>query len=267
MKAAANEPIRVASEKELQKRLAGGPAVFLSASVPYERTRPKQMTQREWMPRAKLNREYLASAEPARIRSAVIATTRALLARGLRLVFGAHPAISPMVLGAARDMGAPARSVIIFQSEYFRDEFPRSTLSLASWEAGVLVLTAVVPGKNGLDHESREASLVLMRQLMVAVPNLCGAVFVGGMEGVQDEAALFREKHPRARVYAIASTGSAARALWRQQPSAFSGQLSEPGILEKHPSYSVVAREIFADLKIAGGPGVPRSLRKGVRPR
>ena len=242
---------RVGNEAQVQRKLAGGPAIFLSASVPYERQRPPEMTPKEWAPRARVNQEYLQSAEPARIRAAVVAMTRAMLMRRMRLVFGAHPAISPMVLGVAHDIRAPKGSILIYQSEYFRDELPDSTLELASWESGVLVLTPVVARGKKPEHERRSASLLLMRELMVAVPNLQAAVFVGGMEGVAEEAATFRARHPRAPSYAVASTGSCAQELWRQRSAAFSGTLAQPSILAEHPSYSIVAHSILDDMNRA----------------
>jgi hypothetical protein len=241
--------VRVSRKTQVRRQLAGTPAVLLSASIPYEHERPQHMPAREWAPRAKRNREYLATSEPARIRAAVAAITRAILWRGVRLVFGAHPAISPIVLNVARDIDAPAGNILIFQPE-FRNLLPKPTLELASLEAGRLVLTAVVNARNGRDHESRDASLALMRKLMVSVPGLRAGIFVGGMEGVEEEAELMRKEHTGAQFYALASTGSGARRLWLRQPKDFSGSLREPDLLAECWSYSVVARRILDDLKI-----------------
>jgi hypothetical protein len=41
-------------------------------------------------------------------------------------------------------------------------------------------------------------------------------VFIGGMEGVLDEFALFKELNADTPVYPIASTGAAARMIWDQ---------------------------------------------------
>jgi hypothetical protein len=248
--------IRIRSEADMGRKLAGGPAIFLSASVPYERKRPADMGAREWAPRARRNREYLKSAEPAQIRAAVVAMTRAMLTRGMRLVFGAHPAISPMVLAAARDMQAPAGSIVIFQSEWFLQDLPNSTLELAAWQSGVLVLTSVAAGARMSSDEKRSKSLAHMREMMVSVPKLRGAIFVGGMEGVADEANIFRARHPEAPMYAVASTGSSARELWGEKRAAFSGTLADPEMLALHPSYSVVAHSILDDMKIDRRPYV-----------
>jgi hypothetical protein len=263
--------LRVKDAADVRKKLRGGPSIFLSVSVPYERpiatgvppARRKQLKQ--------ANRAYLDAAEPVRIRSAVVALTRTMLLRGVRLVFGAHPSISPMVLDTARDialyrneqrsesdsrmapravssaLAAKAR-VLIFQSAFFERELPQSTLQLASWQAGVLVLTRAVAG--GTTGEARMSSLMRMRELMVSVPDLRAAIFIGGMEGVEEEARLFRQHAPARPMYAIASTGSAARNLWNHEPKRYSGTLPSPDVLQDNPSYAVVASDILSDLGI-----------------
>lgn len=244
--------IRVATPIAVQQKLRGGPAIFLSASVPYRRNPPADLGTVEREAFLKLNERYLGGARPAHIRSAVVALTRAMLMRGMRLVFGAHPAISPMVLGAARDADAPPKSILIFQSEYFRRRIPQETLDLAAWEAGVLVLTPEVAKAHASESTRRAASLKRMRELMVAVPGLRAAIFVGGMEGVAEEAELFRRKNPELPLYALASTGSAARELWDQSESRYSGTLRESSVLD-NPSFTIVAHEIMNDLRIEGG--------------
>jgi hypothetical protein len=243
--------VRVSNEADVNEKLRGGPAIFLSASVPYRREHPPHITGAARERLVALNQRYLDSAEPARIRSAVVAVTRTMLMQGMRLVFGAHPAISPMVLSAARDVKGPPGSILIFQSEYFESQLPDSTLELASWESGILVFTPVIrAGK--IKAAWRSPSLTRMRELMVSVPNLLASVFVGGMEGVSQEAEVFRQHNPAARMYSVASTGSAALELWHQDTRAHSGTLSLPSLLVDSPSYSVVAAEILDDLSSNG---------------
>jgi len=255
----------VANLAEVTEKLQGPPAILLSASVPYKRTPPKDATATQRKRLAALNRPYLESSQPARIRAAVIALTRSILMRGMRLVFGAHPAISPMVLSAGRDVqpeshGAEAKPesagteprILIFQSQYFERELPDSTLDLASWDAGLLVFTPVVRVRGKPREYWRSPSLNLMRELMVSVPGLCAAIFVGGMEGVAQEAALFRERHPEKPMYPIASTGSAAQDLWQLDPIRYSSVFDHSSVQQDNPSYSVVAAQILADLHLEG---------------
>lgn len=237
----------VSNERDVARKLGGGPAIFLSASVPKERTFPASLQGPERFARQRENEEYLHTAKPVQIRSAVTAITRLLMTRGLRLVFGAHPAISPMVLSAARDVIVNSREasgtprILIFQSEYFKPELPDSTLDLASWEAGLLVFTPVVPDESGTKEGALEPSLRRMRQLMVSVPDLRAAIFIGGMDGVEKEARLFAERNPGSPMYALGSTGSAALKLMQ-------GEFAGPALSDT-PSYSVIAAEILDDLK------------------
>jgi hypothetical protein len=257
--------LRVKDATDVRKKLRGGPSIFLSVSVPYERQFSNDASPAE----REANRAYLATAEPVRIRSAVVALTRTMLLCGVRLVFGAHPSISPMVLDTARDVAVyrneqhfgsdepkerralrPAQaskaSVLIFQSAYFEKELPGSTLQLASWQAGVMVLTSAAA--EGAAKDARSLSLLRMRESMVSVPNLCAAVFIGGMDGCEQEAQLFQQHAPDKPMYAIASTGSAARKLWQDEPEKYSGTLTSPRELQDNLSYSLVASDILSDL-------------------
>lgn len=267
--------LRVRDAADLRKKLGGGPSILLSVSVPYQRTIPPDVEPASRKLIEARNRAYLDAAEPVNIRSAVISLTRTMLLRGVRLVFGAHPSVSPMVLDTARDVAlyrdeqiaesdvsAPMRSVspaeaakarvLIFQSAYFQRELPQSTLQLASWDAGVLVLTPAIAAKAKQPTAARNASLTLMRELMISVPDIRAAIFIGGMEGVEEEAQLFRQRVARTPMYAIASTGSAARKLWDQEPSAYSGALASPNMLRDNLSYTVLASDILSDLGIRG---------------
>lgn len=73
--------------------------------------------------------------------------------------------------------------------------------------------------------ENRAASLLEMRQHMLGDHDYAAAVFIGGMEGVEDEYALFRQYHPAAPCYPIASTGAAARLLYDEHPGEFDERL------------------------------------------
>lgn len=251
----------VADARELSRHLAGAnsagrPAILLSASVPRKRDPSDEMTKQERAELDRRNEHYMRSARPLQIRSAVMELTKAALMREIQLIFGAHPAISPMVLDAARNIGAPPDSILIFQSQFFVKEIPEPTLQLADWSAGHLFLTREIDAKRRLD--ARNESLTLMRTIMVSPPNLRGAIFVGGMEGVEEEAKLFKEQHRNLPCYAVASTGSAAADLLlgeskiapggREQ---FAGQGGvDHGLLASGTSYSLLARKILADMKI-----------------
>ena len=252
------EPVRVTDAHDLSVRLralgsAERAAILLSASVPYIREPTPDMTPKERDQARELSTGYVQSAQPQRIRLAVMELTKAALLRHAQLIFGAHPAISPMVLEAARNVGAESDSILIFQSDFFADRIPGSTLELADWSAGRLFFTPQRPA--GRHYQARSLSLTEMRSLMVSPPNLRGAVFVGGMEGVEEEAKLFESVHPNLPRYAIASTGSAALSLFGHEsspsgPHAFAGSLKDPDVLMTSASYSLIARKILDDIGI-----------------
>lgn len=248
----ASRAVRIADLEQLRQRLAEAPSLLLSASVPYLR-KPSDFVQSERAERRRRNKIYVDSARPERIRAAVVSLALAAVTRKFRLVFGAHPAISPMILTAARDAGAPPESIIIFQSEFYLGRLPSATLELASWDAGLLVITKAAPERPTATRSP--ASLTLMRELMVGVPGLTGAVFVGGMEGVEEEAALFNLAHHDLPRYAVASSGSAAAELLKSEPARFKGTSLDEKMLTSSPSYSVVAGKIFEDLNYPPGSG------------
>src|SRR5260370_17633659 len=78
-------------------------AIFLSASVPFREP-------------------FVSECDPVAIREAVLALV-AVTVRERPLVFGGHPAISPLVEHAARSLGA-LKNVHIYQSRFFEDRIP-----------------------------------------------------------------------------------------------------------------------------------------------
>lgn len=159
-------------------------AVFLSASVPD----PER------------DRRYIDTADVTAIRDAVRALV-AVVTPARTLVFGGHPAISPFVLRAARDLGWERR-VVIYVSRFFRAKVPQDNLAFPriTWTPSV--------------RRDREQSLARMRREMLDAFTYTAGVFIGGMEGVEQEHALFRARWPVVPTYPVASTGAAARVLF-----------------------------------------------------
>jgi hypothetical protein len=118
------------------------------------------------------------------------------------MVFGGHPAISPMIRLQIAETGKPvADHVVMFQSRFFERNFPKDNSAFENVE-----LVDAIPG-------DREVSLLKMRLAMLS-GSFKTSVFIGGMEGVEAEYALFRELHPKSPSFPIASTGAAARRLF-----------------------------------------------------
>lgn len=161
-------------------------AVFLSASVPDPLRDAK----------------YFETADVTSIREAVRALTMVVLMRS-HLVFGGHPAISPLIVVAARQLGRQDR-VHIFQSEFFRDVVPPESLTFP-W----ITWTPRVDG-------DRSPNLLLMRERMLDSAVYSAGIFIGGMDGVEEEFELFKQRHPQVPAYPVASTGGASLELWRR---------------------------------------------------
>jgi hypothetical protein len=154
--------------------------IFLSASIP---TRDP----------------YVHDADPIAIREAVLALV-AVTVRERRLVFGGHPAISPLVEHAARSLNA-VDNVDIFQSEWYRNAIPPEARAFRNlhWTPS---------------GSTQASSLDIMRQQMIGSQPFCAAVFIGGMEGILDECRIFKMLHPGAQLFPIASTKGACFRLW-----------------------------------------------------
>jgi len=159
-------------------------AVFLSASVPV------------------IGRgNYYETADPFLIQSAVREFVTATLGRRL-LVWGGHPAITPMVWAVCEDLGVNyAKAVVLYQSRFFAEVFPEENRRFGNVE-----YIEAVP-------DNRQESLLSMRKSMLSREDLVAAVFIGGMEGILDEYALFTEFHPKGQILAVPAPGGAARQL------------------------------------------------------
>lgn len=55
-----------------------------------------------------------------------------------------------------------------------------------------------------------------MRREMISSRRFDAAVVVGGMDGIFEEVALFKEFHPRKPIFPIASTGAAAEIVFKE---------------------------------------------------
>jgi hypothetical protein len=159
-------------------------AIFLSASVPIPG-----------------RGNFYQSADAFLIQYAVREFVSAALGRRL-IVWGGHPAITPMVWSVCEDLGVDyAQAVVLYQSRFFQDQFPEENRYF-----GNVVYVDAVPG-------DREASLARMREAMISREDLSAAVFIGGMEGIFDEHTLCTQFHPQMTVLPVPAPGGAARQL------------------------------------------------------
>ncbi|MGB8290329.1 hypothetical protein ELI13_37870 [Rhizobium ruizarguesonis] len=189
-------------------------AIFLSAGVPDPRRGP----------------EFAATADTVAINAAVSALAYVALGRR-RLVWGGHPAITPMILVMSEGMGVDyAEWVTLYQSEFFQDEFPEDNERFRN-----VVLT------EKLEHD-RDASLQLMRERMFKENDFAAAVFIGGMGGIVTEYEMFSKLQPSAKVLPVTSTGGAAldvAAKLSNLPPDFQDQRDYVALFHEHLNISV----------------------------
>jgi hypothetical protein len=163
------------------------------------------------------------------IEQAVIGLARAVFSEGGKIVFGAHPSISPLVASVASEYtlpGAPEdeRSVVIYQSRAFEDLLPKETWDMYRFGFARLVWTEAQQGEHFVAGQAASptcpASLQHMRSRMLQETRPLVMVTLGGMGGVIEEAQMFRTfnlnrapSDPVPFIYSAKLTGGAAALL------------------------------------------------------
>ncbi len=171
--------------------------LFLSASVPVA---------------GRADGKYLASADIIAIRDAVIALASVVLPH-YHLIWGGHPSITPLIANVLRHSNKKVNSsVTVYQSGFFEKEFPPDNKDVEH-----IVVTKDL-GECG-------KSLDLMRREMIVENDFAAAVFIGGMNGVEDEYKMFVDNHPGAKAIPVASTGAAALMLYESNKEMFDERL------------------------------------------
>ena len=162
--------------------------IFLSASIPLQERDP----------------QYIETADIIAIRDAVIALTTVVLPR-YRLIWGGHPSITPLIYHVMEKLNLNIQEhVTLYQSRFFEKYFPKDNNKFKN-----IVLTDIVG--------DRENSLLHMRSRMLGDSEFAAGIFIGGMEGVEEEYDMFIEKHPKALVLPIASTGAGAKKIYDER--------------------------------------------------
>jgi hypothetical protein len=189
--------------------------LFLSASVPLPDRNPV----------------YYRTADVIAIREAVKALIETVLSE-CYIVFGGHPAITPLIALLLRGLPIDSRRrVILFQSAFFENEFVKDNEEFIDFR-----LTPAVAS-------DRAASLRVMREQMLSSKPFDAAIFIGGMEGIIDEYRAFHERHSEAMCYPIASTGGASLELHREIASARAD-------LALDLTYPALFRKLLKEVKI-----------------
>jgi hypothetical protein len=183
--------------------------VFLSASVPLP-TRDKR---------------FHSTADVLAIKEAIKALIVEIIPRG-RIVFGGHPAITPLISALMKDhYPEKLKQAVLYQSLEFDEQFPQEVLDF---------LEVIFTPKS---TDGRDSSLLEMRRRMIQDSRIDAAIFIGGMDGVIEEYKLVKELAPNAKILPIASTGAAALEIFN------SGTFPEQ--LEADINYSSVFRTMI----------------------
>ena len=163
--------------------------IFLSASIPLQERDP----------------QYIETADIIAIRDAVIALTTVVLPR-YRLIWGGHPSITPLIYYVMERLNLNIQEhMTLYQSRFFEKHFPEDNNKFEN-----IVFTDVI-------DNDREKSLLYMRHRMLDDSKFAAGIFIGGMEGVEEEYDMFIEKHPKALVLPIASTGAGAKKIYDER--------------------------------------------------
>ncbi|WP_315263733.1 hypothetical protein [Tannerella forsythia] len=165
--------------------------IFLSASIP--------LPERD--------EKYIGTADIIAIRDAVIALTTVVLPHH-RLIWGGHPSITPLVYYVMNKLHLNIQEhITLYQSRFFEKSFPEDNDKFKN-----IVFTDII------DNDI-EKSLLHMRNRMLDESEFSAGIFIGGMEGVEEEFDIFVEKYPNALVLPIASTGAAAKMIYDKKLS------------------------------------------------
>jgi hypothetical protein len=161
--------------------------IFLSASIPLPERNPT----------------FYETADVIAIRDAVIALATTVLPKH-HLVWGGHPSITPLIYYVMKRLDLKIQEhVTLYQSRFFEEYFPEDNNQFKN-----VVLTENMKYKN--------ESILLMRRRMFSENKFAAGIFIGGMEGIKDEFELFRLFHPKALLLPIASTGAAAKIVYKK---------------------------------------------------
>lgn len=159
--------------------------IFLSASVPLPERDP----------------QYYKTADLIAIRDAVLALATIVLPK-YRLVWGGHPSITPLIYYVLQKMHVNIQEhVTLFQSRYFEKYFPEDNNKFNN-----VTLTENLGDKI--------SSLKLMRETMFKSYEFKAGIFIGGMEGVEEEYEMFKYFQPEALILPVASTGAASKIIY-----------------------------------------------------
>jgi hypothetical protein len=178
--------------------------IFLSASVP-------------------VREPFASNCDVIAIREAVLALV-AVTVRERELVFGGHPAISPLVEHAARSLNS-IQNVHIYQSRWFQE---RNIIPEVAYKFENFHWTDIPQASPELN-----ASLTAMREEMIRSRSFSAAFVIGGMEGIYEEAAIFKRLHEGKPLIPLASTGGSSVTIFEQEKDRWNSDVADELLRER----------------------------------
>lgn len=169
--------------------------IFLSASIPIKERHEK----------------YYNTADIIAIRDSIVALASLVIPK-YRLIWGGHPSITPIIHYVLEKFEIDIQNhVKLYQSKHFEKIFP-----IENKEFETVEITE--------DLGDLKASLRLMREKMLGENTFEAGVFIGGMNGIEDEFELFKKLNPNAILLPIASTGAAAKIIYNNNLEDFKNE-------------------------------------------
>ncbi|MBF0109088.1 MAG: hypothetical protein HQL76_07935 [Magnetococcales bacterium] len=169
-------------------------AVFLSASLPDPERPP-----------------YYSDTDPQAMRDAVLALAQETSIREIPLIYGGHPSITHFIAQWGDKMDRMSH-IKLYLSRHFEAKFsPEIKKHFASLH---LVDRVVRDENNPFAQINLEASLTHFRQTMIRENKIGLAVFMGGMNGLEDEKELLAEFHPDAVMMPLPYLGGQTRTIF-----------------------------------------------------
>lgn len=188
--------------------------IFLSASIPVQER----------------HRKYIDTADIIAIRDAVVALATTVLPHH-RIIWGGHPSITPLINYVLEKLNLDIQEhVKLYQSLWFEDFFLEDNNKFEN----------IVFTEKQVDIPT---SIQLMRHKMLSENEFAAGVFIGGMEGIEDEFKIFREYHPEALLLPIASTGAATAIVYEDL---LPKELKNERLLEDY-TYTLLFNELLID--------------------
>jgi SLOG cluster3 family len=198
------------------------PSIFLSASIPTPDRAPR----------------YFETADVIAIRDSIKALVAAIIPK-YALVWGGHPSITPMIRLLAESHRDDVRDYfVLYQSRSFRNVAPKDNefFRHVIWVEG---------------SKDIQESLGVLRHHMLSEPNYVAGVFIGGMDGIEEEFREFRRMHRKCPIFPIASTGGAAKILFNEwsKPLGFNSMLNS--MLQDEVAYPFLFRRLLSDPRLS----------------